>query len=75
MKKYAFIKFPYFRVTKDIRFNLILRAIFYFTLTNYHTRFNNLCDLSIVFTIVRVTKTYALQKIYRFHIKVSISKK
>ena len=56
MKNYAFIKFPYFRVSKDIRFNLILRAIFYFTLNINHTRFNNLCDLSIVFTIVRVTK-------------------
>jgi len=62
MKNYAFIKFPYFRVTKDIRFNLILRAIFYFTLTNYHTRFTNLCDLSVVFTIVRVTKNVRIAK-------------
>ena len=62
MKNYAFIKFPYFRVTKDIRFNLILRAIFYFTLNINHTRFNNLCDLSIVFTIVRVTKNVRITK-------------
>ena len=62
MKNYAFIKFPYFRVTKDIRFNLILRAIFYFTLNINHTRFNNLCDLSIVFTIARVTKNVRITK-------------
>ena len=62
MKNYAFIKFPYFRVTKDIRFNLILRAIFYFTLNINHTLFNNLCDLSIVFTIVRVTKNVRITK-------------
>ena len=62
MKNYAFIKFPYFRVPKDIRFNLILRAIFYFTLNINHTRFNNLCDLSIVFTIVRVTKNVRITK-------------
>ena len=62
MKNYAFMKFPYFRVTKDIRFNLILRAIFYFTLNINHTRFNNLCDLSIVFTIVRVTKNVRITK-------------
>ena len=62
MKNYAFIKFPYFRVTKDIRFNLILRAIFYFTLNINQTRFNNLCDLSIVFTIVRVTKNVRITK-------------
>ena len=62
MKNYAFIKFPYFRVLKDIRFNLILRAIFYFTLNINHMRFNNLCDLSIVFTIVRVTKNVRITK-------------
>ena len=62
MKNYAFIKFPYFRVLKDIRFNLILRAIFYFTLNINYTRINNLCDLSIVFTIVRVTKNVRITK-------------
>ena len=62
MKNYAFIKFPYFRVLKDIRFNLILRAIFYFTLNINHTRFNNLCDLSIVFTIVHVKKNVRITK-------------
>ena len=62
MKNYALIKFPYFRLKKDIRFALILCAIFYFTLNINHTRFNNLCDLSIVLTIVRVTKTYSLLK-------------
>ena len=62
MKNYAFIKFPNFRVLKDIRFNLILRAIFYFTLNINHTRINNLCDLSIVFTIVRVTKNVRITK-------------
>ena len=56
MKNYAFIKFPFYRVTIDIRFYLILRAIFFFTLYINHTRFNYFCDFIIVFIIVGITK-------------------